>query len=187
MLRSYLRASPSGAQAHRIHICYCIDCMYCTVFTVYILTWYELRLINDLARKRTVCTHSVYCIYTVYIYCTVYCTVHRHEWCTVYKVEMMRSYFRTSSSGAQAHRVYTVYTVYCIYTVLYILCILYSKWISWRRWREYRPGRMTYCIYCTVHVKPWSASCNESWLPVDPRKVRSLLIEMTRTHPFVFS
>ena len=39
----------------------------------------------------------------------------------------------------------------------------------------------------TVHVKPWSASCNESWLPVDPRKVRSLLIEMTRTHPFVFS
>ena len=91
---------------------------------------------------------------------------------------MMRSYFRTSSSGAQARRVYILYTVYTAQ---------YCKWISWRRWREDRPGRMTYCIYCTVHVKPWSASCSESWLPVDPRKVRSLLIEMTRTHPFVYN
>ena len=176
MLRSYLRASPSGAQAHRIHICYCIDCMYCTVFTVYILTWYELRLINDLARKRTVCTHSVYCIYTVYIYCTVYCTVHRHEWCTVHKFEMMRSYFRTSSSGAQAHRVYTVYTLYTHSTVNEYRDDAGEKTVL-GEWRT---------VY-TVHVKPWSTSCNESWLPVDPRKVRSLLIEMTRTHPFVFS
>ena len=30
---------------------------------------------------------------------------------------MMRSYFRTSSSGAQAHRVYTVYTLYTHSTV----------------------------------------------------------------------
>ena len=31
MLRSYVRASPSGAQAHRIHICYCINCTVCTI------------------------------------------------------------------------------------------------------------------------------------------------------------
>ena len=68
MLRSYLRASPSGAQAHRIHICYCINCMYCIYSTVYILTWYELRFINDLARKRTVCTYTVYTVYILYIY-----------------------------------------------------------------------------------------------------------------------
>ena len=50
----------------------------------------------------------------------VHIYIHRHERCTVHKVEMMRSYFRTSSSGAQAHRVlYILYTVliYCIYTV----------------------------------------------------------------------
>ena len=43
MLRSYARASPSGARAHRIPICYCTNCMYCTVLyllycILYILT-----------------------------------------------------------------------------------------------------------------------------------------------------
>ena len=51
MLRSYLRASPSGAQAHRIPICYCINCMYCTVFTVY--TVYCTHMIWVAARKES--------------------------------------------------------------------------------------------------------------------------------------
>ena len=35
MLRSYLRASPSGAQAHRIHILYATASIVCTVLYLY--------------------------------------------------------------------------------------------------------------------------------------------------------
>ena len=53
-------------------VCYCINCTVCTVFIYCIqyctLTWYELRFINDLARKRTVCTYTVYTVYILYIY-----------------------------------------------------------------------------------------------------------------------
>ena len=34
---------------------------------------------------------------------------------------MLRSYFNTASSGAQAHRIYCIYCIYCtVYTLLYI-------------------------------------------------------------------
>ena len=89
---------------------YAIAPIVCTVFLYTVHTWYEFRFIHDLARKRTV-SESIYSTVSLY----------KHDWYTVYRVEMLRSYFNTASSGAQAHRIYCIYCIYCtVYTLLYI-------------------------------------------------------------------
>ena len=89
---------------------YVIAPIVCTVFLYTVHTWYEFRFIHDLARKRTV-SESIYSTVSLY----------KHDWYTVYRVEMLRSYFNTASSGAQAHRIYCIYCIYCtVYTLLYI-------------------------------------------------------------------
>ena len=116
---------------HQLYCMYCIYILYTVLYTHMI--WVEIYKWSGAEAHRIYCTYCIYCIYS---------TVHRHDWCTVHKVEMMRSYFRTSSSGAQAHRVYILYTVYTAQ---------YCKWISWRRWREDRPGWMGKTTYCIVY------------------------------------
>ena len=67
---------------------------------------FRFGFILNLARTRTVST---------------FISLYKHEWYTVYRVELLRSYFNTASSSAQAHRIYILYIlyigVYC--TVLY--------------------------------------------------------------------
>ena len=111
-------------------VCYCINCTVCTVFIYCIqyctLTWYELRFINDLARKRTVYTvHTVYTVYTVQYIDMIDVLFTKLRWCAPISEHLHLARKRT------VYIQYIQYILYILYTVYILYCI--------------------YCIYCTVN------------------------------------